>query len=199
MNIFVTGTDTNAGKTTVAAWICSKIRTTYWKLIQTGDTSDFEIIRRFAPGTKILPEAYRLRAPLSAYDAAKKENIVIDVERFRVNFDKVVIEGAGGIFVPITDNFLMIDAMKCTNSQVVIAVRAKLGIINHILLTVSALKANFIPILGIVICGDLTDDIQLTIEHFSSEKILAVLPESENLQEMFNSIPFPQQILKVLS
>ncbi len=105
MNIFVTGTDTDAGKTTVSAWICSKIHTKYWKLIQTGNDSDSEVIRKFAPNTGIIPEAYKLKAPLSAYDAANKESLAIDIDKLTTNENKIVIEGAGGVFVPISDDF----------------------------------------------------------------------------------------------
>lgn len=199
MNIFITGTDTDAGKTTAAAWICSKIQTTYRKLIQTGDDSDSTIIRRFAPNTKIIPEVYKLHAPLSAYDAAKKENIIIDPRNFQTDLDKSVIEGSGGVCVPITNNFFMIDAIKATNSKALVVARSKLGMINHILLTISLLKAHLVPILGIIICGDLNKNIRDTIEYFADKKILAILPESSNLSELFLNTPLPEQISEILS
>lgn len=198
MNIFVTGTDTDAGKTTVSAWICSRVRTKYHKLIQTGDDSDAATVKKFAPETEIIPEKYRLRAPLSAYDAAREENSVIDVNRLKTNFDKAVIEGAGGVFVPIAENFTMLDAMKQTNSRVLVAARAKLGMINHILLTLYALRNENIPVIGIAVSGNLDENIRQTIEHFSGAKILAVLPESSNLPELFENTPLPQEILEVL-
>lgn len=199
MNVFVTGTDTDAGKTTVSAWICSKVQTTYWKIVQTGSCSDSDIIRKFAPNTEILPEACRLRAPLSAYDAAKEEHVAIDVCKFRTNRDKIVIEGSGGLLVPIADQFLMIDAIQSTHSQVVLVSRAKMGMINHLLLTISALRSRFIPILGLVICGNLDKNIQATIEHFSHEKILTILPETDNLEQVFKETPLPHSILEALS
>ena len=199
MNLFITGTDTDAGKTTVSAWICSKIRTKYLKLIQTGSDSDSTTVKNFAPNTEILPEIYKLHAPLSAYDAAKLENITIDVEKFRINYDKTVIEGAGGIFVPIASNFLMIDAIERTNSCALVVARAKLGMINHTLLTISALKNRNISIAGIVVCGDLEKNIVDTIEHFSGEKIIANLHHSNgDLKNLFESTPLPQNILGVL-
>lgn len=199
MNIFITGTDTDAGKTTVSAWICSKIKTRYQKLIQTGDESDADTVKIFAPETDIIPEIYKLKAPLSAYDAAKLEKKFIDVQKIATTLDKSVIEGAGGLFVPIADNFLMIDAIKQTNSQVLIVARSKLGMINHILLTVYALHSQKLPILGIVICGNIDKNIKETIEYFSNEKILEVLPESENLSQMFRKAPLPPQILEILT
>lgn len=198
MNLFITGTDTDAGKTTVSAWICSHIRTKYWKIIQTGNDSDSSIIKQYSPNTEIIPEIYKLKAPLSAYDAAKLENVVLDTSKFNINKDKVVIEGAGGVFVPIASNYLMIDAIKSTNSKALIISRSKLGMINHILLTVFALREKEIPIVGIVISGDINDNIKQTIEKFSKIKILSVLPESNNLVEIFNKTSIPQEIMEVL-
>ena len=199
MNIFITGTDTDAGKTTVSAWICSKIHTKYWKLIQTGNDSDSEVICKFAPNTEIIPEAYKLKVPLSAYDAANKESLAIDIDKLTTKENKIVIEGAGGVFVPISDDFLMIDAIKRTNSKALVVARSKLGVINHILLTVSALKSRNIPIIGIVICGNMEENIKQTIEKFSKEKILAILPEHHgDLGALFESTPLPTQISEIL-
>ena len=199
MNIFVTGTDTDAVKTTVSAWICSKIHTKYWKLIQTGNDSDSEVIRKFAPNTEIIPEAYKLKAPLSAYDAANKESLTIDIDKLTTNENKIVIEGAGGVFVPISDDFLMIDAIKRTNSMSLVAARSKLGVINHILLTISALKSRNIPIIGVVICGNMEENIKQTIEKFSKEKILTILPEHHgDLRPLFESTPLPKEISEIL-
>lgn len=199
MNIFVTGTDTDAGKTTVSAWICSKIHTKYWKLIQTGNDSDSEVIRKFAPNTEIIPEAYKLKAPLSAYDAANKESLAIDIDKLTTNKNKIVIEGAGGVFVPISDDFLMIDAIKRNNSKALVVARSKLGVINHILLTISALKNRNIPIIGVVICGNMEENIKQTIEKSSKEKILAILPEHHgDLGALFESTPLPTEISEIL-
>ncbi len=198
MNLFITGTDTDAGKTTVSAWICSNINTKYWKLIQTGNDSDSSIIKLYAPNTKIIQEAYKLKAPLSAYDAATLENIKIDINKFKIKLDNAIIEGAGGILVPITDNYLMIDAIKDTNSKALIVTRAKLGMINHILLTVFALTHKEIPIIGIVICGNIENNIKQTIEKFSGVKILSVLQESNNLLDTFKNTPIPEEIKEVL-
>lgn len=204
MNLFVTGTDTDAGKTIVSAWICSHLRAArYWKLVQTGDDSDAATVRSFAPSTELIPEAYKLQAPLSAFDAAKKEGVTIDVGKFRVPEGKaVVIEGAGGVFVPIADGFLMIDAIKRTNSQALVVARSKLGLINHILLTVFALKSHKIPVVGIVVCGDLEKDLRETIEHFSRVRILTILPTLQcpnhaSLAHLFETTPLPKEISEI--
>lgn len=192
MNLFITGTDTDAGKTTVSSWVCSKIKhATYWKPVQTGDDSDASMVKVFAPHAEIIPEAYKLKAPLSAFDAAKKEGVNIDLDKLlspimgpkSVSFENsqnpqkpIIIEGAGGVFVPISDGFLMIDLIKRTNSGALVVVRSKLGLINHILLTIFALRSREIPIVGIIVCGDLEDTLKDTIEQFAETKILAILP-----------------------
>lgn len=198
MNLFITGTDTAVGKTTVAAWICSEIKTKYWKLIQTGDDSDSRVVEQHTRCCEILQETYKFKTPLSAYDAAKIENVKIDISKFSANFDKVVIEGSGGLLVPIADDFLMIDAIKKTNSAALIVAQSKLGMINHILLTVEVLRSRKVPIVGIVIVGNIERNIYETICKFSQEKIIATLPWTKNLRKLFSETKIPQEILEVL-
>ena len=199
MNLFITGTDTDAGKTTVSAWICSKIKTTYWKPIQTGSDADSDIIRKFAPQTEILPNAYRLKAPLSAWDAARLEQKTLDVRKLQTDRDKMLIEGAGGLLVPIAENFFMRDVIAQMHAIALVVVRSKLGMINHVLLTIFALHQRKIPVLGIIICGDIERNIRETIEHFSKVHILAVLPETNDLKALFENTPLPLEIPKILS
>lgn len=199
MNLFITGTDTDVGKTTVSAWICSKIKTTYWKPIQTGSDADADVIQKFAPQTKILPNAYRLKAPLSAWDAARLEQTTIDVRKLQTARDKMLIEGAGGLLVPIAENFFMLDVLEQIHATALIVARSKLGMINHLLLTIFALHQRNIPVCGIVICGSIEKNIFETIEHFSKQRILAVLPETNDLKALFEQTPLPSEILKVLS
>lgn len=199
MNLFITGTDTDAGKTTVSAWICSKIKTTYWKPIQTGSDTDSDIIRKFAPRTEILPNAYRLKAPLSAWDAARLEQKTLDVQKLRTERDKILIEGAGGLLVPIAENFFMRDVIEQIHATALVVARSKLGMINHLLLTIFALHQRKIPVLGIIICGDIEKNIHDTIEHFSKERILKVLPETDDLKALFEQTPLPSEISRILS
>jgi dethiobiotin synthetase len=94
----------------------------------------------------------------------------------------------------------MIDAIKCTNSKALVVARSKLGVINHVLLTLFALKSKNIPIVGIIISGNIEKNIKKTIEKFSGEKILAILPEQQSdLRLIFESTPLPSEISEVLS
>ena len=182
MNIFITGTDTDVGKTVVSSWICRHTDAQYWKPIQTGDDSDTATVQKFSPSTKVLQNAYKLKAPLSAYDAAKRENITIEEEKI-INMcpqNSTVIEGAGGSLVPITNDIMMADLINKLNAKVIIVAKSQLGFLNHIFLTVEALKSRGVDIIGIILNGktDLID----TIEKFSKCKILASLTSLDDIK-----------------
>lgn len=195
MNIFVTGTDTDVGKTIVSSWLCMHSNKSYWKPIQTGDDSDTDIIRSLSPQTPIIPEAYKLKQPLSPYDAAGFENKKIDIHMFQ-NVENTVIEGAGGALVPIAENFYMADLIKLTGSRAVIVAKSKLGFLNHIYLTVEALRHRDIPIIGIILNGETESFLIQTIEKFSKTKVLAVIPYSEILKETLKDKPLPMEFLQ---
>ncbi|MDR1333494.1 MAG: dethiobiotin synthase [Holosporales bacterium] len=201
MNIFITGTDTDVGKTVVAAWICKHTGASYWKPIQTGCEfdSDKATVARLSGTTNVLDEVYKLKAPLSPYDAANLEGIQIDKAKLldRVP-DKTVIEGAGGILVPIYESFLMMDLAKMTGSKVLIVARSKLGFLNHILLTAKILEHENIPVIGIVLIGSTDDSTIRTIEAFSKIKVLSVLPIAEDVCELIDQTPLPGEIARVI-
>lgn len=199
MNIFVTGTDTDVGKTFVSAWICLHTGATYWKPIQTGMEMDRDFVANIAKKSKILDEVYHLKAPLSAYDAANIENTRINRDVFFENIpDHTIIEGAGGVLVPISENFMMADLMKDLNACALVVAKSRLGFLNHIFLTVEALKARNINILGIVVNGK-TDKIA-TIEKFTNIEVLANIPHifDTNLSDNLLKIDIPQRIREIL-
>lgn len=195
MNIFITGTDTDAGKTVTSAWICKHTEASYYKPIQTGDDSDADTVAHFSPNTNIIPNAYRLKAPLSAYDAARLEDACIDITKItkQCPADHTVIEGAGGALVPVTNDIMMADLINRLNAKALIVAKFKLGFLNHIFLTVEALRARKVSILGIILNGE-TELID-TIEKFSKCKVLATL---QNLEAISNK-PIPSEILYELN
>ncbi|MDR1366602.1 MAG: dethiobiotin synthase [Puniceicoccales bacterium] len=198
MNIFVTGTDTDVGKTIVSAWICHQMKIAYWKPIQTGGDSDRETVKKLFPNTLTFDEIYRLKLPLSPYDAASNEKINIDMgEILKKTPDNAVVEGAGGVLVPITKNFQMIDLAKKMNAKVLIVAQSKLGCLNHIFLTVEALRNRTIPIVGIVLNGEIDEFLIETVEQFSGEKILKVLPHSQNIRKIIAAETVPREIQNV--
>ncbi|MDR2628632.1 MAG: dethiobiotin synthase [Puniceicoccales bacterium] len=193
----MTGTDTNVGKTTVAAWICQQVGVAYWKPIQTGNMRDSEIVKILSPHTQIIDEIYRLSAPLSPYDAAKIDGISIDEGLLKRRIDNAVIEGAGGILVPIKVGFYMVDLIKFYTAKTIVVARSKLGVINHILMTMEVLKARNVDILGIIINGQMEENIKQTIELFSGFKILAHIPHGNDLHGMLRSMHVPSEISEV--
>jgi dethiobiotin synthetase len=199
LNIFVTGTDTDAGKTIISSWICVHTKAKYWKPIQTGNDSDSQIVKELSPKTKIIPNAYQLKVPLSPFDSANLDNSKIDINKLTENkYDKIVIEGAGGALVPISENFYMADLIKSSNSKVVIVAKSKLGFLNHIFLTVESLKARDIGILGIIVNGEVEKFLIETIEKFSALKVLQVMPYMENIKAQLKNIELPKNIMEIL-
>ncbi|MDR0581288.1 MAG: dethiobiotin synthase [Holosporaceae bacterium] len=199
MNIFVTGTDTDVGKTIVSAWICMHTRAGYWKPIQTWNDSDKDIIAKLSPSTKIIAEVYKLKAPLSPYDAANIENIAIDTNTFsKKNLENTVIEGAGGALVPIAENFSMTDLIRMCNAMTLIVAKSKLGMINHLLMTMEVLKTRRIDILGIIINGSIEDNLKYTIEEFSKLKILSIIPHDDSVSEVLQNTALPSEISEII-
>jgi dethiobiotin synthase len=198
VNIFVTGTDTNVGKTAISAWLCMHTNANYWKPIQTGDNSDSDIIAKFSRHTKIISEAYKLRASLSPYDAAKLENVKIDRNLLARDLQNTIIEGAGGALVPIAKNFFMADLIKTCNAKALIVAKSQLGVINHLLMTVEVLKVRGIGILGIIMNGEIESNLKSTIQEFSGLKILSIIPHSDNLIETLRNITLPLETLEIL-
>ncbi|MDR3641339.1 MAG: dethiobiotin synthase [Humidesulfovibrio sp.] len=179
MKVFVTGTDTDAGKTVVSAWLCLHAGADYWKPIQTGHPPDRDAdIVTSLSGAHAHPERYLLRAPLSGYDAAKLEGKRIELDDFNVPATSrpLVIEGAGGVLVPLNESATTLDLMARLGAPVIVAARSGLGTINHTCLTLFALRSRNLPVLGVVLSGPLTPSNRAAIEHFGNTKVLAEIP-----------------------
>lgn len=198
MQIFVTGTGTNIGKTLVSSWLCLHSRYKYFKPIQTGNIegTDSDFVSKIA-NVEIIPEIYSYKAPLSPHLASQLEGEIIDFNQISLpsNDNNIIIEGAGGIFVPINNQFLMIDLIKKLNLPVIIAASSLLGTINHSLMTISILKQYDIKILGVICSGPLNQDNYDAIEHFGKVKILATIPHLDaiNTQNLLN-IPLTKNL-----
>ncbi len=178
--IFVTGTDTGVGKTVVAAILVRLLDAEYWKPLQTGladDPGDSATLARLANPRRIHPPAYALPASLSPAAAAELEGVRIDPTRLTLPVIDLplVVEGAGGVLVPITQDLLMIDLIARLALPTVIVARTTLGTINHTLLTLAALRARTIPILGIIINGPPNPSNRAAIEHHGAVEMLAEL------------------------
>ncbi len=188
MNTFiVTGTDTNIGKTIFAAGLTRFLDGAYWKPVQAGldGETDSDVVRRLAalPSDRILPEAWRLHTPASPHLAAELDQVRIDPAglTFPVSRRPLIVEGAGGLLVPLTRDTLLIDVFARWAQPVVLCARTSLGTINHTLLSVEALRRRAIPLLGVALLGPAHAENQRIIGELGKVRILGRLPHLEPL------------------
>ena len=180
--IVVTGTDTDVGKTVFAAALAAAIHGAYWKPVQAGLDGGGDRARIAAlsglPEDRILPEAYRLHTPCSPHRAAEIDGVTIDPARLAPPAcDRpLVIEGAGGVLVPLTRELVYADIFARWRLPVVLVARTALGTINHSLLSIEALRARAVPILGIAFVGEANGDSEATIAAIGGVRRLGRLP-----------------------
>jgi len=185
--IFITGIGTGVGKTIVSAIVTEKLKADYWKPIQSGDldNSDTQKVQSLVsnPVTQFHPEAYRLTQPFSPHKSAAIDKVTIDMENITMpkTDNQLVIEGAGGLMVPLNDNFLMIDLIKQFNARVIVVSQNYLGSINHTLLSLHALKKYNIPVMGIVFNGPKDIYSKTYILNYSGFPELGQIPMYDNL------------------
>jgi dethiobiotin synthetase len=178
---FVAGTDTGIGKTYCSAVISLALEADYWKPLQAGDleSSDSLTVRALTQGkVTIHPEAVRLQMPASPHAAAAAEGLVLDPENwvFPEHQGNLVIEGAGGLLVPLTQELLYADWVEQQGLPVVLISGNRLGSINHTLLTIEALMVRNIDVLGILFNGDAAPSSESFIEQYSGIPILGRVP-----------------------
>jgi dethiobiotin synthetase len=191
--IVVTGTDTGIGKTVFAAALAGALDGYYWKPVQSGlaEETDSETVRRLSSlaADRILPERYRLRTPASPHLAARIDGVEIDVERLALPSTPrpLVVEGAGGLLVPLTREVTYIDVFARWRAPLVLCARTTLGTINHTLLSVEAIRARNIPLLGIAFIGD---------ENTDSEDVIVALGRTRRLGRLPSLKPLTAESLK---
>lgn len=167
-SLFITGIGTGVGKTICSAILTAYFKADYWKPIQSGDlhASDSLLVSELtANSTLVHPEKYRLKLPASPHKAAKLEGVRIKLEDFEIpsTANKLIIEGAGGLLVPLSDQDLMIDLIEKTRAAVALVVRNYLGCINHALLSIFVLQQKKIPIKYLVLNGEFDEDTEAAI------------------------------------
>ena len=195
---FISGTDTNVGKTIVSAVLATKLEAHYFKPIQCGlnkmNLKDSEVVKSLSNKVKILNELYFLKKPLSPFVAANQEKKKIDVNKIlqfvkKLKTKKLVIEGAGGLNVPINSNYLMSDLCQKLNTPLILVSRTKLGTINHTLMSLEVIKKKKIKLLGIIFFGKKELETLETIKFFGKKilkkniKILGRLPVAKELSK----------------
>jgi|WetSurMetagenome_2_1015567.scaffolds.fasta_scaffold209132_2 dethiobiotin synthase len=166
--VFVTGTGTGVGKTVLSATLALARGASYWKPIQTGTESDTAEVQRLT-GCKVLDQGVRLPDPVAPYLAAKRIGANIDLSQLLTlapTEGDWVVEGAGGILVPLNENEMVLDLMERLALPVVIAARTTLGTINHTLLTLNAIRARGLTVERVVMIGDRDPDNRAAIETY---------------------------------
>jgi dethiobiotin synthetase len=183
LRLVVTGTDTGIGKTVFSAALTNALGGYYWKPVQSGldEETDSQTVMRLGavPASRVLPEAYRLKTPASPHLAARLDRISIDPERLTPpeTDAPLVIEGAGGLLVPLNDRLLFADMFARWQIPVILCTRTALGTINHTLLSLEALRNRHIPVFGIVFIGDENVETQRIIAEFGGVRSLGRLPQ----------------------
>ncbi|RSK29595.1 dethiobiotin synthase [Hymenobacter metallilatus] len=160
--LFISGIGTDVGKTFVSAILTEALQADYWKPVQAGltPTTDAATVRKLVqnPVSRFWPERHRLQLPASPHAAAAAEGIALRPKDFQLpeTTNHLLVEGAGGLLVPLAPGFLIVDLIQQLNLDVVVVSRNYLGSINHTLLTLEALKARGLRVRGLVFNGEPT-------------------------------------------
>ncbi|MFT6501702.1 MAG: dethiobiotin synthetase [Crocinitomicaceae bacterium] len=186
----ITGIGTDVGKTVVSSIIAEALKASYWKPIQAGDldNSDSIKVNRFTDNVTVLPEAFRLSEPMSPHAAAEVDGVEIAIDDLNIPEveGNLIIEGAGGIMVPVNSNGLTFaDLIEQWKLPTIVVSRHYLGSINHTLLTVEVLQSRGVTIEGLVFVGDENKATEEIILKSTGVKFLARIPMAEELNKAF--------------
>ncbi len=186
---FITGTDTGVGKTVLSALLCSALDACYWKPIQTGtdEGTDSRTVAELAglPEARIIPEVYRFRQPVSPHLAARWAGERISLKNIVMPEvapgAALIVEGAGGVLVPVNEQEFMVDVMRELKLPVLLAARSSLGTINHTLLSFAALGRAGVEVAGVVLIGDMNAHNREAIEEYGRVLVVGEIPRLEKL------------------
>jgi dethiobiotin synthetase len=157
VNIFVTAIGTDSGKTLVSAILVEALAADYWKPIQAGYPRDTDVVKSLVSNTstRFFDESYLLQSPESPHSAASKDGIEIRLDGMLLpdTQNHLIIEGAGGVLVPINEEDSVIDVAAKLNCKIILVSNLYLGSINHTLLTVEELKRRKLEVLGLIFNG----------------------------------------------
>ncbi|MDX5462589.1 MAG: dethiobiotin synthase [Wolbachia endosymbiont of Tetragnatha montana] len=197
MQIFVTGTDTDVGKTIISSWLCLHTGYSYFKPIQTGSIlgTDSHQVSNLT-NANVYKESFVYKEPLSPHLVSSLKNESIDINE--INLPKahnLIIEGAGGVLVPINKTMLMVNLIKKLAIPTILVARSTLGTINHTLLSLEALRARNIPILGVILNGLPSQDNLEAIEFYGRVQVLASVPKLQQVdREHLMQTPFSNRL-----
>ena len=189
MKYFVSGIGTEVGKTIISAILAEALKADYWKPIQAGDLEQSDSIKvrdlLSNQSTQIHPESYQLKLPMSPHAAAEKEQLAIELSAMPLpNTSRpLIVEGAGGLLVPINKKECIIDLVDSLKLEVILVSKHYLGSINHTLLSIEAIEARDIPIKGIIFNGQPNHDTESIILSKSGLKMIARIPTMKSVNK----------------
>lgn len=188
--IFITGIDTNIGKTIASAILCEALKADYWKPVQSGSVegTDSDFVRQHCfENIVIHPSAYCFKEPVSPHLAAEKENIRIEPDKIEIPQTKntLVIEGAGGIMVPLNGESVFLDLIVDWETPAIVVSKNYLGSINHTILTCEMLNAAGVEILGIIFNGEPTPSSEEYILNYTNLPMLGRIEQTEKVERKF--------------
>ena len=186
---FISGSDTDVGKTLVSAILALGLKANYWKPVQAGSdpSTDSDWLKSLGVSKKqIVPEKFKLTHPLSPHRAAELDGVEISLDDFSLPAitppaKHLIVEGAGGLLVPLNKKDLVIDLIVHLNLPLLLVCRSGLGTINHTLLSIEAIRSRKIRLLGVVMNGMENPANREAIEHFGQTKVLAQVPVLEDV------------------
>ncbi|MGL1886556.1 MAG: dethiobiotin synthase [Reichenbachiella sp.] len=181
---FVSGIDTDSGKTIISAILAQKLKADYWKPVQAGKPTDSDTVRSLvSEQINIHPEGIELKLPMSPHAAAKAENIDLKIEYIKLpqTNNHLIIEGAGGLMVPLNDKELVIDMALHFECEVILVSRNYLGSINHTLLSIEYLKAKGHRIAGIIFNDEPNIETENYILNYSQLPCLGHINKLDNI------------------
>lgn len=189
MNLFITGIGTNVGKTIVSAILTEALQADYWKPIQSGvvEGKDSDTVKSFISNAKSVfhPETYLLNEPLSPHFAAKLDGVTIELDKIHLpkTTNDLIIEGAGGLLVPINDTQYVIDIAKQLDCEIVLVISSYLGCINHSLLSIDYLKRNNFKIKALVFNGEFEPEVKHAILGYTLNTAIIDIPSLNELSK----------------
>jgi dethiobiotin synthetase len=189
MNYFITGIGTNVGKTIASAILTEALQADYWKPIQSGtnEGKDSDTIRHLLSNKKTIihPELYLLKEPLSPHFAAKIDDVKIELDKIILpqTNNNLIIEGAGGILVPINNHQFVIDIAKKINCEVILVISNYLGCINHSLLSIDYLKNNHLKIKTLIFNGSFEEEVKSAIINYDKKIPHITIPIVNDLRK----------------
>ncbi|AZQ62437.1 dethiobiotin synthase [Flammeovirga pectinis] len=185
MNIFISAIGTDSGKSVVSAIFTEALNADYWKPIQAGFPTDTETVHQLLPTPKEkLKEAYLLKYPMSPHASARKEGIHVKLDAIQLpqhTKENLVIEGAGGLMVPLNDEDCVIDIAEKLDLPLVLVSNTYLGSINHSLLSIREIKRRGLNLLGIVFNGERNEDTERIILKHAQVPCLFKVPQLEEV------------------